>query len=265
MEKLLKIEGKNCSKYPNALHAQFHNRMHALIAGEELATLHLSDALLKEWREYIDIEVSINREATASILSKRMQEKDEERDQLLSYLFNTVSNERLNSVDNEAREAAERIGYAVDPYKGLQSEARDAETLHVIGLLEDLDKTEAKPDVQLLGLAPTVARLKTVNKEYQDLQTERMTLRVESKLPSAREIRPRTDAAYELICCYVFASYVLGTPEVRTTIESLILRMNQLIGEAKTAYNLSLGQKKRGDKEVPEEGGTEGDQTDGGF
>ena len=32
MEKLLKIEGKNCSKYPNALHAQFHNRMHALIA-----------------------------------------------------------------------------------------------------------------------------------------------------------------------------------------------------------------------------------------
>ena len=75
MEKLLKIEGKNCSKYPNALHAQFHNRMHALIAGEELATLHLSDALLKEWREYIDTEVSINREAEASILSKRMLEK----------------------------------------------------------------------------------------------------------------------------------------------------------------------------------------------
>ncbi|WP_455103369.1 DUF6261 family protein [Phocaeicola abscessus] len=252
MENLLKIDRSNCGRYPNALHAQFHNRMHALIAGEELATLHLSDALLKEWREYIDTEVSINREAEASILSKRMLEKDGERDKLLSYLFNTVSNERLNSVDNEAREAAERIGYAVDPYKGLQSEARDAETLHVIGLLEDLDKTEAKPDVQLLGLAPTVARLKTVNKEYQDLQTERMTLRVESKLPSAREIRPRTDAAYYLVCRYIDGSYVLGTPEVRTAIESLILRMNQLIGEAKTAYNLSMGQKKRGSGETPQ-------------
>ena len=251
MEKRMTIEGSNCTSFSNALHAQFHSRMRTIVSTVALEKIHVSAELMKEWNDLIEAEISINREATADIVTRQLLEKDGERDSLVTYLFDGIRHEG-GAFDVETRAAAERLSYVTGPYAGLQKEAFDVETLHIVGLLEDLDKAEVKPDVTKLRLTETVERLRTVNAEYQQLRASRTEQRGAAHLPVAKKVRPQTDEAYYSVCAYIEASWLLGTAEDRALLAPLIDHVNQFVREMKTAYRQSQAQKKRGGDEPSE-------------
>lgn len=248
METTVTITPSNCARFDNALHAQFQNRMYAMIAGEDLARIHVDEALMSEWRSLIDTEIDINNEARASADTARMREKDAERDTLISYLFGAVRNETLSPLPAR-RTAAEELQIVIDRYAGLQGKAVDEETLLVIGLLTDLRKEPLAAHVVTLGLTEVLAALETANTEYQTLRSARTDARAASSLPNSKEVRPETDARYARVCQLIEASYLLGTVEEdKAAIATLVNRMNQYIAETKATWKQIEAQRKKTDE-----------------
>lgn len=241
MAEIIKIDNSYLRNYTSGLHAQFHQRQYALVSGEDTRKLNIPDTLMAEWRRLIDLEISINREAQASVDTARMRKKDEERDKMVSYIFNTVSTER-QSPDDASAEAAERLAVALRPYRGLQDEGFDTESLHIVGLLEDLGKLSAQ--VEALRLTAAVAKLKALNDEYMALREGRTAERADTKLPNSKTVRPQTDEAFQSVCAYIEATHLLSQDTaLKAAIETLVRRMNQLSAELRTSYRQSQAQK----------------------
>ena len=62
----LRIAPSNSVRFSNALHAAFQMKAYALIDGADRAKLHISDALMKQWKALIDLETDVVTEATAA-------------------------------------------------------------------------------------------------------------------------------------------------------------------------------------------------------
>lgn len=269
MSTRIEIDKPNVARFPSGLHAQFHQRQYALVSGEDTRKLNIPDTLMAEWRRLIDLEISINREAQASVDTARMRKKDEERDKMVSYIFNTVSTER-QSPDDASAEAAERLVVALRPYRGLQDEGFDTESLHIVGLLEDLGKLSAQ--VEALRLTAAVAKLKALNDEYMALREGRTAERADTRLPNSKTVRPQTDEAFQSVCAYIEATHLLSQDTaLKAAIETLVRRMNQLSAELRTSYKQSQAQKSlspspspkgRGDKNSSTDTTTTGGDTD---
>ena len=67
MEKKIKI-GDYGASFNNVLHMQYHRSLYTKVTGVDKQKLHLTDEMLKEWKQCIDLEEDINREVTASPL-----------------------------------------------------------------------------------------------------------------------------------------------------------------------------------------------------
>ena len=243
MNGLINNDGSLLARYNNGLHAQFHQRMYQLVTAEDTAALNLSADLLTEWRRLIDLEISINREAQAFVETKLMEAKDSERDALITYIFGLIRSQTAAPIASLS-EAARRLEIAIRPYAGLQKEAYDAESLHIIGLLEDFAKPQLAADLGTLGLTAVTQQLKQLNEEYMALRVSRTEQRADQQLPPSKVVRPQTDEAYYTVCRYIEATYLLGSAQAKATIDTLARRMNQLITELRTTYRQGQAQRK---------------------
>ena len=88
--KILKFESSNCVSFANGLHTQFQRKQYELIKAEDAQKLNLSAELIKEWKNAIDLEVEIGKQALASVHTAKLKRKDHERDKLLLYLLALV-------------------------------------------------------------------------------------------------------------------------------------------------------------------------------
>lgn len=69
-------------------------------------------------------------------------------------------------------------------------------------------------------------------------------LKAAKDLETSKEVRLRTDANYQRITEYIFATYLLGDATKKAEIAPLIDRLNQFIADQRTAYKQSQAQKK---------------------
>ena len=259
MEKKIKI-GDYGASFNNVLHMQYHRSLYTKVTGVDKQKLHLTDEMLKEWKQCIDLEEDINREVTASPLSKRLNEKDRERDEVLKFLFGVIKHHKFSPVTAE-RGAAEVLGLIIKPYTGIQTEAVEEETGHVYGLLRDLEKQSA--ELMILNLGATLTRLRTLNDEFAVLRLQRRDAAVASKLPTARMARPKTDAIWSSIADQIYASYLFAATDAdRELIKGLIDIINKTFADFKTMNKQSIvprkkpggGGKKPSDPKKPSDG-----------
>ena len=247
MEKKTKI-GDYGASFNNVLHMQYHRSLYTKVTGVDKLKLHLTDEMLKEWKQCIDLEEDINREVTASPLSKRLNEKDRERDEVLKFLFGVIKHHKFSPVTAE-RGAAEVLGLIIKPYTGIQNEAVEEETGHVYGLLRDLEKQSA--ELMILNLGATLTRLRTLNDEFAALRLQRRDAAVASKLPTARMARPETDAIWSSIADQIYASYLFASTDAdRELIKWLIDIINKTFTDFKTMNKQSIVPRKK-----PDDGG----------
>lgn len=242
LPKILKISGSYSSLYSAPRHAKFHRRIYDIIKAVDKTKLKFPTGLLEEYDARSDAEVEANKQSTMSANTALMLEKDEKRDQLLIYIFGKVRNELRSPVEATSA-AAHRIWAALGTYKDIRTESFDEETLHIDGMLKDIVPISA--DITTLGLTSEFASLKTLNDEYESLSAQREHTTAVTKGPSSKEIRPLTDAAYEVICQYIQSAYLNATSdEDRTMLEELVAEMNRTVVKFRTSQREEAAQKR---------------------
>lgn len=246
MEEIKKIEGTRCSKFPNALHLEFHQLIYGYVSAvfDPEKGVELKDGLLSEYGSNIEDEVEVNLEPRASLETVLMHGIDLGRDGILSFIFNGISNAE-NSPSPDYKAAGAALEIAVARYRGIQSEPADEESAHIDGLLKDLRKPENAAHITTLGLTNDVKALEEKNKEYIQARLARTDSRLANVTEDSKTIRQRVDKCFALICRYIESHYLLAeTDEKKKIFSDLIDKMNQTISEFKTTYNMMQGQKK---------------------
>ena len=240
----LEIKRIGTTKLDNALHVKYHDAMYGFVVEFDLPKLGIPEELRDEWKGSIDTEKENNMEAQASVNSKLLRQKEEERSRLLQYIFVSVRNGQL-SPEKEKSDAAMRLNVVIAPYTGIRNESFDRETMHVDGMLTDLKKTENAADLSKLGLSSDITKLETLNKEFDKLYSERSKKRADNKLPKTLAVRNRTDAIFERILIVLQYKYLYGTTPVEPElIAKLIARFNERAEDIDASYKQGLAIRK---------------------
>lgn len=253
----LKIDNGGYSQYDNSLHAQFHRTQYDYVAAVNIAKLNMPAEVLGEWKKNIDAEVEINKETEASIHTAKLLAKDRERDKLLTYLFGEIKNNKI-APDDLKQQAAEKLDVIIKPYYGIQKDPMESESLHIVGMRADLEKYPG--EVAALNLIPVVAKLYTVNDEFEKLRKERREETGIITPLNSREIRLKTDESFSKVCIYILSANLHATTdEDRELISTLITNMNKTSHAFRANNNEIIAQRKAAAKKKKEKEGGGGE------
>ena len=253
----LKIDNGGYSQYDNSLHAQFHRTQYDYVAAVNIAKLNMPAEVLGEWKKNIDAEVEINKETEASIHTAKLLAKDRERDKLLTYLFGEIKNNKI-APDDLKQQAAEKLDVIIKPYYGIQKDPMESESLHIVGMRTDLEKYPG--EVAALNLMPVVAKLYTVNDEFEKLRKERREETGIITPLNSREIRLKTDESFSKVCIYILSANLHATTnEDRELISTLITNMNKTSHAFRANNNEIIAQRKAAAKKKKEKEGGGGE------
>ena len=249
MPQILRLVGSNQVSFINILHAQYQRKQYELVKAADATKTNVSAEWLAEWEKAIKVETEINMQASASVFTAKMREKDAERDLLLTNIFSVVRAQRTSPVA-AIREAAQRLYVVFKPYFGIQDEIFEAESGHIIGMEQDAARYQT--EITALGLKPVFDELHTANEAYEKMRTDRRAEGLEAKLPDARTARRNTDELFEGACQCILASYILAKTDAdKKLVANLVDAMNKTSADFKATHNASMAQKKSKDKKKP--------------
>ena len=240
MEDIRKLDGSKCSNYPNALHAEFHERMYAAVLAASPTKFNIAEAMLNGYKQHIDEEIDLNKAAQKSVHSQTLAQADSLRDADLSVLIGTVDINRL-SPDAAKRDAAIALAVVLDPYRKIANEGTEAETLHVKGLLVDMAKAENAARQEKLGLKEVINDLKKYNDLFVAATADRDSEKVTRAQSKSKLVRPLTDNDYAQICTLLQASLLMTTKaEDVAAGNALIDAMNVITADLKARWKASV-------------------------
>lgn len=226
------------------LHTDYLQRIYDVVHEIEPAKILLKAEDISKWNVGIKDQSEITREVRASKTTEDLGKKDEERDRIITSLFQDIRSATLSPIAARS-EPGRTLKLIVDVYKGLQRERWAGKTVHTKGLLDDLAKPEAAAAVAALHLTETVALLRTTNDAFSTLRESRTSKSVDIILPKSEEIRAQNDKMTSYIFQYIEAAYIATTnDEDRKAIGQLIDQINARIRESKATHNKSQAQKK---------------------
>ncbi|MGM9798858.1 MAG: DUF6261 family protein [Parabacteroides sp.] len=180
----------------------------------------------------------------------------------------------------EIAEAAERVHFALSPYKGLTTKTHAETIAMMLDLTEKLLTEKYAPDVETLGLTSEVVELR---QSAQRFQTE-LSTRANERLARVYRInmvriRPVVEAAFAdladlITASYLTAAYMDRDAERAARVEQIIDRMNaEILRTIETVSRRSAKAKGKTPAETPEEptlpeapiepGTAEGNELDG--
>lgn len=244
MEDIVEVNTVAITRLGNGQHVNFHRSAYDLVNECEVAKIGITDAIKVEWNGNIGTEEEIGRESTADVLTKVLNKKDEERDKIITYIFSIIRGSRYSPESAEA-EAAEKLFLVISPYGRLQREPLNEETAHVNGLLKDLKKTENAALMTTLRLTSALNKLETANAEFHNLSLQVVKSAKHKALPSAAEVRPKTDAVYERVVFMIRAAYLSGAAPIdRELIKTLVSHLNILIDKTNANYRQIVAERK---------------------
>ena len=235
MDEIIEIDPIGMKKLDNGQHVHFHSRAYDLVNEYEPAKIGLPEPLKTEWKGNID---------TAETLTKTMNKKNEERDRILTYIFRLIR-ACVFSPEEAEEKAASELALVINSYGRVQRESFDRQSSHIDGLLVDLKKTENAAHVTTLRLTSALAKLEAANGECKKLYLQSVKNPHRSNLPTAAEVRPKTDAIYNRVVFMLKAAYVSGVASVdKAALKQLAEHLNSLVDRTDKAYHQSLAQKK---------------------
>ncbi len=225
-----KVKDMGLTKLSNAEHLGFHMEVKLFV--EKCGAENISVATkLPLYTDAINAEVEVVNRQTASSLTQDLEAKDEERDELLSYLFTSIHNAKNAPMAN-FKEAYKQLLPAITPYKGIAQKTNSQETAEIMGLVNDLRKDTLLPHITALGLLDILNLIETTNNEYITLDQKRT-----SDVPSKKDtdtLRSTVDELYETIVDKTNATVILMPNDSAKTLVSDICN---LIDKTNTSYN----------------------------
>lgn len=216
----------------NVTHLQLHQRLHQLVTGYDKQKLTLTDDDLSSWRTSIDGEVDNNNRRKASELVKQLNDLDKKRVSLISQLFSMVRVQKKSVIGNIA-EAAEKVAWVLEPYKGMQNRSAEAKSGYIDGVLMDLKPLNAA--LTKLNVANVISELKTISEECDKLMKQRhLNESALEKAPLSNH-RKDTNAAFALICSKIQSAYHQATDKAdKQMIIELVDALNHVLADYAT-------------------------------
>ena len=249
LPRVMKFEGGNRQMLNISLHTQFHYLQYGLVKAVDQTKLKIPVTVMNAWDTTIGAQTKLVEQSAASERTAKMLALDNERDNLLEGIFHVVSGLKYSPTE-ATREAALRLEAKLKPYTNLRSRPFEMESVGIRGLEDDMKTKTA--DIAAVGLTDVLTRLHTVNEEYEKLRTDRRIQTSDEKLPTAQQVRPLTDATYDVVCQYIQSAYLNATAEEdKAMIEQLVDRMNKVVIDIKGSQRHILANRKPKDPNAP--------------
>ena len=152
MKEILKA---NLNNARNAEHYQFHSDVLSIVT-VEVATAQKIEGLRSEYAALFDKENTAFIQNRAYESTKEVEAKDRVRDELFLYVKQTVDSNLYCPVAAK-KAAAEKLSFAMKPYRSANSKAFAENTAQVTNLVADFQSETYAEYVELLGLTDAVA------------------------------------------------------------------------------------------------------------
>lgn len=282
MKEILKA---NLNNARNAEHYQFHSDVLSIVTAEVAAAQKI-DSLRSAYVALFDKENTAFIQNRAYESTKEIEAKDRERDDLFLYIKQTVDSNLYCPVATK-KAAAEKLVFAMKPYRSANSKALTENTAQVANLVLDLQSETYASYVQLLGLTEAVAQLQTTNEEFNAVYVGRSGEKlVRASSENMKSIRPKVDEAYRTLASAVNALYQVNSLVTRSTatetelggvidsVNALIVQLHQTLSlrgagsavEVNVDDNVSPGggDTPSGGDNPPSGGGSDNGSDDGG-
>ena len=230
MKEILKA---NLNNARNAEHYQFHSDVLSIVTAG-VATAQKIDGLRSDYVALFDKENAAFIQNRAYESTKEIEAKDRERDDLFLYIKQTVDS-NLHCPVATKKAAAEKLAFAMKPYRSANSKAFAENTAQVTNLVLDLQSEAYAGYVQLLGLTEAVAQLQAANDEFNAIYMGRSGEKlVRASSETMKSIRPKVDAAYRTLASAINALYqvnflVTRSANTETELGGVIDGVNALI------------------------------------
>ena len=193
----------------NAEHYNLYTQILRVVA-VDLATKYKIAALRDALAAAFDAEDEAYLQSRAFADTKEIEEKDVVRDKRFRFITLTTESKSLSLVPAEA-EAAGKVAFAIDPYKGAASKPFSENTAMVVDMVKKLQSADYAPHVQTLGLTDAVAALKTANDDFVTTFSRRADeKRVRSISDNLKKLRPMTDEAARKLFEAINALYMVN-------------------------------------------------------
>ena len=223
MKEILKA---NLNNARNAEHYQFHSDVLSIVT-VEVATAQKIEGLRSEYAALFDKENTAFIQNRAYESTKEVEAKDRVRDELFLYIKQTVDSNLYCPVATK-KAAAEKLSFAMKPYRSANSKAFAENTAQVTNLVADFQSETYAEYVELLGLTDAVAQLKTANNEFNAIYMGRSGEKlVRASTENMKSIRPKVDTAYRSLASAINALYQVNSLVTRS--ESTEAELGSLI------------------------------------
>ena len=269
MKEILKA---NLNNARNAEHYQFHSDVLSIVT-EEVAAAQKIESLRSEYVVLFEKENAAFIQNRAYESTKDVEAKDRERDDLFLYIKQTVDSNLYCPVANK-KAAAEKLSFAMKPYRSANTKAFAENTAQVTNLVQDLQSEAYAGYVELLGLTEAVAQLQVANNEFNAIYMGRSGEKlVRASNENMKSIRPKVDTAYRSLASAINALYQVNSLITRSAtteaeLGGLIDGVNALIIQLHQTLSLrgagSTADVNTDDTVSPGGGGTPSDGGSGG-
>lgn len=274
MKEILKA---NLNNARNAEHYQFHSDVLSIVT-EEVAAAQKIESLRSEYVALFEKENAAFIQNRAYESTKDVEAKDRERDDLFLYIKQTVDSNLYCPVANK-KAAAEKLSFAMKPYRSANTKAFAENTAQVTNLVQDLQSEAYAGYVELLGLTEAVAQLQVANNEFNAIYMGRSGEKlVRASNENMKSIRPKVDTAYRSLASAINALYQVNSLITRSAtteaelgglidgVNALIIQLHQTLslrGAGSTADVNTDDTVSPGGGGAPSDGGSGGSSDNG--
>lgn len=274
MKEILKA---NLNNARNAEHYQFHSDVLSIVT-EEVAAAQKIESLRSEYVALFEKENAAFIQNRAYESTKDVEAKDRERDDLFLYIKQTVDSNLYCPVANK-KAAAEKLSFAMKPYRSANTKAFAENTAQVTNLVQDLQSEAYAGYVELLGLTEAVAQLQVANNEFNAIYMGRSGEKlVRASNENMKSIRPKVDTAYRSLASAINALYQVNFLITRSAtteaelgglidgVNALIIQLHQTLslrGAGSTADVNTDDTVSPGGGDAPSDGGSGGSSDNG--
>lgn len=182
----------------------------------EVATAQKIEGLRSEYAALFDKENTAFIQNRAYESTKEVEAKDRVRDELFLYVKQSVDSNLYCPVATQ-KAAAEKLSFAMKPYRSANSKAFAENTAQVTNLVADFQSETYAEYVELLGLTDAVEQLKTANNEFNAIYMGRSGEKlVRAFTENMKSIRPKVDTAYRSLASAINALYQVNSLVTRS-------------------------------------------------
>ena len=239
------IDEPGNSRFPLDLHLDYQQRLYGVITEMEPRKIGLEEADFLQWLTDIKTEEDVVRETRAAKESEALRDKDAERNECLTGLFQEIR-QAARSPIVARRESGLLLKTIIDAYKGLQHQRRSGKTAHIDSLLRDLSTAEAAEALKQLEVDTIVSLLRERNEEFKSLREVRSTVAAGANRLAGQAIRKVNDQTLNTIFRYIEAAYIASDNDPdRQVISRLIDQINQRTRESKISFKRIEGIRKK--------------------